>query len=116
MTNYIGSERRKGEGAGAGGGTALAADALCHHLTETNANEGRQESEGGGESEGVRVLHVRLWRETFKFKPKIVADVAALWLRVRGYANEKLVECSSREEGQGERERKEEVATRWRHV
>lgn len=35
MTNYIGSERRKGEGAGAGagGGTALAADALCRHLT-----------------------------------------------------------------------------------
>lgn len=75
----------------------------------------RVKGEGGA---GVRVLHVRLWRETFKFKPKIVADVAALWLRVRGYANEKLVECSSREQGHGERERerKEEVATRWRHV
>lgn len=111
MTNYIGSERRRGAGQEQEqGGTALAADALCRHLTETNANEGRQEGEG------VRVLHVRLWRETFKFKPKIVADVAALWMRVRGYANEKLVECSSREGGQGERERKEEVATRWRHV
>lgn len=58
----------------------------------------RVRGEGGAR---VRVLHVRLWRETFKFKPKIVADVAALWLRVRGYANEKLVECSSREEGEG---------------
>lgn len=101
MTNYIGSERRKGGGQEQGGErTALAADALCRHLTETNANEGRQKSEGGGGA-GVRVLHVRLWRETFKFKPKIVADVAALWLRVRGYANEILVEYSSREEGEG---------------
>lgn len=64
----------------------------------------------------MRVLHVRLWRETFKFKPKIVADVAALWLRVRGYANEKLVECSSKEEEGEQGVREEEVATRWRHV
>lgn len=85
------------------------------HLTETNENGGRREKEGG-----VRVLHVRLCREIFKFKPKIAADVAALWLRVRGYANEKLEECSSREEGEGLGERgkeeEEEVTTRWRHV
>lgn len=70
-------------GAGEAGHAALQ---LMHcHLTETNAR-GAEKGEKGCTC---------VCRETFKFKPKIVADVATVPLRIRrADANEKLLQCS----------------------